>query len=90
MTNVTLPSGDERLKGVGNPDALCNVVVDAHNEADLATILDLWHDFAEIPINDWDEIEKPFMHFSAGTYRFDIWHWFDERWPGGVYEMLFL
>ena len=51
---------------------------------------DLWEQFGEIPINDWDEIEKPFLHFPAGTYRFDIWHWFDERWPGGVYDLLFL
>lgn len=53
-------------------------------------LLDLWHDFADIPINDWDEIETPFLHFPAGTYRFDVWHWFDDRWPGGVYELLFL
>ena len=53
-------------------------------------LLSLWHDFSDIPINDWDEIEKPFLHFPAGTYRFEIWHWFDERWPGGVYDLLFL
>ena len=53
-------------------------------------LLSLWHDFSDVPINDWDEIEVPFMHFPAGTYRFDIWHWFDERWPGGVYDLLFL
>ena len=53
-------------------------------------LLNLWHDFADIPINDWDEIEAPFLHFPAGTYRFDVWRWFDERWPGGVYELLFL
>ena len=53
-------------------------------------VLDLWHDFEDIPINDWDEIEAPFLHFPAGTYRFAVWHWFDERWQGGVYELLFL
>ena len=55
-----------------------------------AQLLDLWHRFADIPINDDDLIEAPFLHFPAGTYRFDVWHWFDERWPGGVYELLFL
>lgn len=56
----------------------------------LAQLLDLWHEFGDIPINDWDEIEAPFLHFPVGTYRFDVWHWFNERWPGGVYELLFL
>lgn len=53
-------------------------------------LLDLWHAFDDIPINDRDEIEEPFMDFSTGTNRFDVWHWFDERWPGGVYDLLFL
>jgi len=53
-------------------------------------LLNLWHDFSDIPINDLDEIETPFLHFPAGTCRFDVWHWFDERWPGGVHELLFL
>ena len=53
-------------------------------------LLNLWHVFADIPINDLDEIEIQFLHFPARTCRFDIWHWFDERWPGGVYELLFL
>ena len=53
-------------------------------------LLNLWHVFADIPINDLDEIEIQFLHFPARTCRFDIWHWFDERWPGGVYELLFM
>lgn len=56
----------------------------------LEEIAELWRSLADIPINDWDEIEVPFLHFPAGTYRFDVCHWFDERWPGGVYELLFL
>ena len=74
VTKWDVPAGEVFLDEDLSPDAL----------------LSLWHDFADIPINDWDEIEKPFLHFPAGTYRFDIWHWFDERWPGGVYELLFL
>ena len=54
----------------------------------LDALLSLWHDFSDIPINDLDEIEKPFLDFPTGTCRFDVWHWFDERWPGGVYELL--
>jgi len=79
----------EQLKGVTKCDAL-NGEVFLEEGLSQDALLSLWHDFSDIPINDWDEIEKPFLHFPAGTYRFEIWHWFDERWPGGVYDLLFL
>ena len=63
VTKWDVPAGEVFLDEDLSPDAL----------------LSLWHDFADIPINDWDEIEKPFLHFPAGTYRLDIWRWFDER-----------
>ena len=56
----------------------------------LEEIKELWGRLGDIPINDDDLIEALFLHFPAGTYRFEVWHWFDERWPGGVYELLFL
>ena len=37
-------------------------------------LLNLWHDFSDIPINDLDEIETPFLNYPAGTCRFDVWH----------------
>ena len=52
-------------------------------------LLALWAEFSDIPINDLDEIEAPFLHFSVGTNRFEVWHWFDERWSGGVYDLLY-
>ena len=48
----------------------------------------LWLDFGNIPVNDEDEIEEPFLNFPVGTYRFDIWLWFDERYPGGVKQLI--
>lgn len=51
---------------------------------ELATIETLWDDFSVIPINDNDEIEEDFLCFDAGTSRFDVWHWFDERCPNGL------
>lgn len=53
---------------------------------DLEQLLDA---FGDIPINDLDEIEEPFLDFPAGTYRFDIWHWFDERYSKGVYFLAY-
>ena len=79
----------EQLKGVTKCDSHIGEVF-LEEDLSMDALLSLWHDFSDVPINDWDEIEVPFMHFPAGTYRFDIWHWFDERWPGGVYDLLFL
>lgn len=51
---------------------------------EFCTISELWNRFADIPINDNDEIGEDFLCFEAGTYRFDVWHWFDERCPNGL------
>ncbi len=29
------------------------------------------------------------MGWQVGTNRFDIWHWFDVRWPKGVYNLVY-
>jgi hypothetical protein len=44
----------------------------------------LWADFSNTPINDDDEIEDDFYCWEKGTYRFDVWHWMDERLPDGI------
>lgn len=40
---------------------------------------ELWEQFGDIPINDNDEIEEPFLDFPVGTNRFEIWEWFEEK-----------
>lgn len=44
----------------------------------------LWSILGDIPCNDDDESEEDFIGFEAGTNRFDIWHWFDEKYSKGV------
>lgn len=39
---------------------------------------ELWREFADVPINNADEIEIPFHGFAAGTERFEVWRWFEE------------
>jgi hypothetical protein len=39
-----------------------------------------------MPINNDDEIELDFYCWKKGTYRFEIWHWFDEKLPTGIAE----
>ena len=51
------------------------------NDSELET---LWKLFGDVPINNDDEIEEDFIDFPAGTYRFEIWHWFDELYSKGV------
>lgn len=37
----------------------------------------IWNKFGNVLIDDNDEIEEPFEHFSIGTERTKIWHWFE-------------
>ena len=48
------------------------------------TLRQLWDAFSEIPVNNDDEIEEDFLCFEAGTDRFDVLRWFDERCPNGI------
>ena len=48
----------------------------------------LWSAFGDVGIDDDDRITEPFMDWEAGTDRFEIWHWFDEQYPGGVHKLI--
>ncbi len=39
---------------------------------------ELWNDFADIPVNEDDEIETKWHGFEKGTDKLAIWHWFEE------------
>lgn len=55
---------------------------------ELLTLSQLWEKLGEIPIDNDDNLEEDFMQFPAGTYRFDVWHWFDERCPRNLHDDL--
>ncbi len=51
--------------------------------------LELWHRFGNVPINqDTEEIEEEWNGFLRGTFREDIWHWFEETFYVSVAEDL--
>lgn len=54
----------------------------------LLTLPELWERFANVPVNNDDEIEENFLSFQAGTSKFDVWHWFDERCPNNLHDDL--
>ena len=49
----------------------------------------LWLLFSDVSITDEDCIEEEYLGFPAGTNRFDVWRWYDARWPGGVYNLAY-
>lgn len=63
---------------------ILDVFYDNKFSEDLLEII--WEEFGDIPINNDDEIEFDFYCWKQGTYRFDIWHWFNEKLPNGVAE----
>lgn len=54
-------------------------------------IEDLWMIFGDIAFDDETEtILTNFMDFPAGTWREDIWHWFDKAYSKGVHELIYM
>lgn len=54
----------------------------------LLTLEELWHKFSKVHVNNEDEIEEGFLLFPAGTSKFDVWHWFDDRCPNNLHDDL--
>lgn len=48
------------------------------------TLDDLWEDFAYIDIDENENLLENWKIFKKGTFREDVWHWFDERVEGGI------
>lgn len=44
----------------------------------LAAVTGLWDEFGDLPMDpETERMEAPFLHFPAGTFREDVWHWFE-------------
>ncbi len=42
---------------------------------------ELWKLFAEVPVNEDQELDANFMHFTVGDSVTDVWHWFEDVNP---------
>lgn len=52
-------------------------------------VKDLWKNFGDVPMNPETEcIEEGWLGFPAGTFREDIWHWFEEHFDISVAELM--
>lgn len=66
-------------------DCWCSI---CEEHVELCTLSELWEMFGDIPVNNDDEIEENFLNFPAGTPKFDVWHWFDERCLNNLHDDL--
>lgn len=69
-------------------DKQCCWCDNCNKHVGLMTLPELWERLSEIPVNNDDEIEDDFLGFDAGTSKFDVWHWFDERCPNNLHDDL--
>ena len=49
----------------------------------------LWSRLGDTPIDDNECIEESFEHFAVGTFREDIWHWFEETFDVKVHDLMY-
>lgn len=61
---------------------------DCEDHTGLRTLKELWEDFSEVEVDENDDIVSDFLLFPAGTSKFDVWHWFDERCPNNLHDNL--
>ena len=65
------------------------VDVDSNCKFSDQELVKLWDLFGEIPVDDNDVIQEKFLGFECETHREEVWHWFDERYSGGVVKLMF-
>lgn len=65
-------------------------MTDIINFKDDVKVEKLWDEFTDVPMNpDTECIEEDFYIWPKGTFREDIWHWFDNNHSQGVYYLLY-
>ncbi len=51
------------------------------------TFDEAWELLTDIPVNNEDEIEEPFLHFDIGDDKFEIWGWLEEHYDVCIGDM---
>lgn len=67
--------------------------VDRVRETTDWSLEEMWKELGDVPFEEGPDgglyLEADWRGFPAGTEREDIWHWFDERYSGGVHALLY-
>lgn len=61
---------------------------DYNKSTDLSKPHELWSLLGDIPTNEDDEIEEPFLDFPIGTDREEIWHWFEDKYDISIGDIM--
>ncbi|WP_145840212.1 hypothetical protein [Marinobacter sp. P4B1] len=48
----------------------------------------LWQELADIPVDEDDQLDAPFLHFEKGEDKEAVWHWFESEFGLSVAEDL--
>lgn len=67
-----------------------DVLTKAEEKAEL-TGLDyktLWEELGDVPVDENENIDVDWRQFPKGTFREDIWHWFEEEYGISVGELI--
>lgn len=57
---------------------------------DYLKIKQLWLEFGDVPMNPETEcIETEWHGFPAGTFREDIWRWFESKFDVSVHDLMY-
>ena len=50
--------------------------------------MEVWGEFGNVIVDEDDNIEQGWRHFPAGTSKFDVWHWIEDKYDVSIAEDL--
>src|SRR3989344_4987293 len=50
----------------------------------LETAKALWSILGDVPVNEDDELDDNFLLFEKGSDKFEVWHWFEDKFDISV------
>jgi len=53
-------------------------------EAMLQAAKKLWEELGDVPVDEDDDLEEDWKHFPAGTNKFEVWQWFEDKFNVSV------
>lgn len=62
---------------------MSNLINVGQKEKDLF-VKNLWEEFANVALDEEENIDEDFYIWKKGTDRDTIWHWFDNNYSSGL------